>query len=281
MRYLFVGNRKFVLKQMLDMELNVEKALVIDSSHLANDVKTLDVEYESICSKDDLLQQIDLIDPEILISNGCPFILPVEQMKKRLYVNIHPSFLPDLRGVDPVIGAILFQRDSGATCHLMNENIDDGDIISQVKIPYSEDLDVSMLYQLSFIAEVEVFISAHKQNFVPVKQQKLADNHIYYKRSENDRLISFDEDIQNIVNKVKAFNNKSQGCYFHYKGETFKVYDASIVANEYLGRHADSFENNQIVLVYEDTIIVKRDSLLKLNAISGNMSLMKTGDYIK
>ena len=48
-------------------------------------------------------------------------------MKKKKYVNIHPSFLPDLRGIDPVLGSILFKRDAGATCHIMSEKIDAGD----------------------------------------------------------------------------------------------------------------------------------------------------------
>ena len=70
-----------------------------------------------------------------------------------------------MRGIDPVLGSILFKRDAGATCHIMSEKIDAGDIISQLKIPYSNDLDASLLYQLSFIAEKKVFHMALQKNF--------------------------------------------------------------------------------------------------------------------
>ena len=73
--------------------------------------------------------------------------------------------MPDLRGKSPINGAILYERKAGVTCHYMNDNIDDGDIISQIPIDYSEDLDAGLLYQLSFSAEGDVFEMAYKNSF--------------------------------------------------------------------------------------------------------------------
>ena len=42
-------------------------------------------------------------DYDILVSNGCPYILPLNELKKAKYVNVHPSLLPNLKGIDPVI----------------------------------------------------------------------------------------------------------------------------------------------------------------------------------
>ena len=91
--------------------------------------------------------------------------MPINKIKKGRYTNIHPSYLPDLKGIDPVLGSIKFSRDGGATCHEINERIDDGPIISRIKIPFTKDLDVTVLYQLSFVAEKEVFNEAFKNNF--------------------------------------------------------------------------------------------------------------------
>lgn len=52
---------------------------------------------------------------------------------------------------------LLFDRSCGATCHIMDDNIDTGDIISRVKIPTTPDIEAGILYQLCFKAEVEVF----------------------------------------------------------------------------------------------------------------------------
>ena len=76
----------------------------------------------------------------------------------------------------------MFSRDCGATCHHINEVIDGGDIISS-KIPFSKDLDVSLMYQLSFIAEKEVFHEAFKANFLIRKKQEIGGFIILGKRT--------------------------------------------------------------------------------------------------
>lgn len=50
-------------------------------------------------------------------------------------LNIHPSLLPSYRGVDPVFYAMLNnEKHIGTTVHLLDEQFDTGDIISQEKI---------------------------------------------------------------------------------------------------------------------------------------------------
>ena len=164
MKFVFVGNRKFVLEEMIKIGLNLD-IIVIKNTHLQSESLLNKLDFSIISSKAELLHKLESINFDVLISNGCPFILPVSTMKKKKYVNIHPSFLPDLRGIDPVLGSILFKRDAGATCHIMSEKIDAGDIISQLRIPYSNDLDASLLYQLSFIAEKKFFIWHFKKIF--------------------------------------------------------------------------------------------------------------------
>ena len=119
-------------------------------------------------------------------------------MKKRIYANIHPSHLPDLKGIDPCLGSILYSRDGGATCHIMDDTIDGGPIISRVKIPFSKDLDVSLMYQLSFLAEKKVFHESFKENFVAKINHEEGD-WIYYSRKSNDKIINFNEDPEKII----------------------------------------------------------------------------------
>jgi methionyl-tRNA formyltransferase len=88
-------------------------------------------------------------------------------MKKshQIFINIHPSLLPDLKGKHPINGAILFDRKHGVTCHHMDDGIDTGSVIANIEIPITDDLDLGLLYQLSFIAEGEVFEKAHSLKF--------------------------------------------------------------------------------------------------------------------
>ena len=282
MKYIFVGNRKFVLMEMLKIQLDIVAVFVVKNTHLANDIQNMGVNYELISSKKQLLDRLENTEYDVLVSNGCPYILPIKKMKKIKYVNIHPSLLPDLKGIDPVIGSILFKRDAGTTCHIMDDSIDGGDIISQVKIPYSTDLDVSLLYQLSFTAEKECFIKALNRNFVSIEIQEKMDNAIYYSRKQDDRIITFDESIEEIENKIKAFNNKSQGAFFIYNDLEYKVFDMKILSNTYLMNYALNFNDFEVIFCYEDNVIFKKgENLIKFNQVIGDLSKIRVKTYLK
>jgi methionyl-tRNA formyltransferase len=281
MKYIFIGNRKFVLEEMINQELNIVDIIVVANSHLEYDIKYMDCKYTLINTKKELLKYIDELNYDVLVSNGCPYILPISKMGKKLFINIHPSFLPDLKGADPVIGSVLFRRDGGVTCHIMDETIDGGDIIAQVKIPFSLDLNATLLYQLSFIAEKEVFTKALYEQFRSIESQKKDNSTIYYTRIPEDKCINFGDSVDTIINKIKAFNNKSQGAIFKYKNVIFKVFDIKILTNQYLNRYALDFEDLIILFCYEDSIIFKKDdNIIQFNQVIGDLSIIDINSYI-
>lgn len=51
---------------------------------------------------------------DILISSGCPYILPVTELTKlkrdSKYINIHTSLLPDCKGRHPINAALLLDE---------------------------------------------------------------------------------------------------------------------------------------------------------------------------
>ena len=106
LKYVFVGNRKFVLEEMMALKLNLQ-VLVIKNTHLEKDDLLNNINHKIIENKKELLDYINNNEFDILISNGCPHILPISKLKKKIYANIHPSFLPDLKGIDPCLGSIL------------------------------------------------------------------------------------------------------------------------------------------------------------------------------
>jgi len=280
-KYIFIGNRRFVLEEMLRLRLNVVEVFVVSGTHLENDIKNMKCKHILISSKAELIERLESSNYDILVSNGCPYILPIRKMQQKTYINIHPSLLPDLKGVDPVIGSILFNRDAGATCHIMDDSIDGGDIISQVKIPYSNDLDVSLLYQLSFIAEKECFTKALNLNFKAIKIQEDENGLIYYTRKQQDKYIKFNESISEMTNKIKAFNNKSQGAFFIYGNAEYRVFDLDVLSNEFLREYASNFEDLKILFCYEDSIIFNKDGcVVKFHQVSGDLSKIQTNTFI-
>lgn len=262
-RFIFVGNRRFVLEQMLLEGLNVTTVFVVHGTHLHRDLENGLLSIPNgvviIKSKVELFGLLKQLKFDTLVSNGCPFILPINELPKARYVNVHPSYLPDLRGKDPTIGAILFERDSGATCHVMDEGIDTGPIIAQVRIPFTRDLDVTTLYQLSFIAEKQAFSLALSQNFKPSSIQTKHSLLISYGRKRADQVISFKEPNELLLQKIKAFNNRTAGCEFKICDNRFRVLSAQVMNNPFLVSYVASFPPLTVILSYEDTIIFHKD----------------------
>lgn len=272
-KYVFIGNRPAVLENMISKSLNIVKIFVLNESFLHRSLKNKSLNFSVVESKKKLIEQLNSIDFDFLILNGCPYILPILGYKneKALLLNIHPSFLPTLRGADPVPGALLMSENSGATCHLIDSGIDTGDIISQIKIPFTRDLDADLLYRLSFICESKVFDIAFKRGFKVLKKQEKSKNNSYYSRLQVDQKINFESDSPDLMlSKILAFGNKSQGVIFYYKRLEFKVYCAMKLHNSFLYKHSDSFLNGDIIFCYEDVIIFKFcDEIIKFYKVKG------------
>ena len=277
--YVFVGNRIFVLDEMLRMKLKIDKVFAVRGSHLERQLGERGFPCVAVETKAQLLGELAKVEFDVLVSNGCPFLLPVAGYRKpdAVLVNIHPSYLPDLRGKDPVPGALLYRRDSGATCHRIDAGIDTGEIVAQVKISYSDDLDVGILYQLSFLAEKDVFGQAFARGFAPIGAQPAAIDLIYYSRSPGDQLIDFEkDDLDLIVRKVSAYGNRSQGVRFFAGGHEFKTFVARALRNRYLMEKAAGYRENEIMFCYEDVLVVRKgDSVLKLERVVGPLDKLK------
>lgn len=260
--YVFAGNRAFVLEQMLKLGLNIKEIWAVKGSYLQRYLDNKNMKYSLIENKADFLKDVEMTDFDFFISNGLPIILPAEHLRdiRKKFINIHPSLLPELRGRDPVPGALLFQKDSGATCHLMDEGIDTGPVISQIRIENTEDLEAGLLYQLSFMAEGEVFKMAYEREFMPMGVQDFAGRGSYYSFQKDDLRIDLErEDAKEIIAKVKAFASKSKGAFFEYAGRVYKCSNAQMIKNPYLLKKMDDEKNHSFVMMYEDKMIYKTD----------------------
>ena len=285
-RFVFVGNRRFVLERMLQDHLDLCAVFVVQGTHLQRDLEggVLGNLANAVVIRDkaDLLARLRTTEFDVLVSNGCPYILPVADLPKARYVNIHPSYLPDLRGADPAIGAVLFGRDAGATCHVMDAGIDTGPIIAQVRIPFSEDLDVTTLYQLSFVAEQQAFSQSLARDFKPAFEQTAHGDLMYYSRRKEDRIIDFTESNELLLRKVKAFNNRSAGCEFIAQGHRYRAFSARRMENPFLADFVSGFPALTAALSYENCIVFHKDGQVlrfeQIDSIDG--AVISVGDRL-
>ena len=278
-KYFFVGTRFYCLEKMLELGLNIVCAAVIRDSFAEKGLKERNIESVTIESKQQLLVLIKNTDFDVLVSNGCPYILPISKLRKgdEKYINIHPSLLPDLRGMNPVNGAILFDRPQGTTCHYMDDGIDTGAIISQTKIVEKPDIPLDLLYQLTFMSEAEAFLKAYARDFEPNGVKQDQDGTIYYTRKIEDQIITENDDLDLIIRKVKAFQIEGQYARFVKNGKTYYAKELIVFENEFLD--TCDYKNKQIIKIYGNNVVSKFDDKYLLWRLDNTLEL-KVGENL-
>lgn len=277
-KVVFIGNRLNVierLKNLADVEL--VRAYVLEGSLLDRNLSGLGlnealVETFTMQEKQRLFDELSNLDFDILISNGCPFILPVTSMKKehQLFINIHPTLLPDLKGKTPLSGVFLTHRQFiGATMHYIDDGIDTGKIIFQEKIELTDDIDQGLVYKLSFDLEGVAFqkgfqlLQENQFQFDGTAQQGEGS---YFNRTDDLQTIDVTSDTTDlIIDKIKSFNLRGQGTTFPAAENTYRVYFAEKIVNPYILDTYKEVATAAIAFTYDNKVVIKTvDGMVKL-----------------
>lgn len=268
-RFIYAGNRSTVLRRMLALGLKVDHVLPTSGSWLEREMSELKLTHTPISSKAEAIDFLLKTPFDVFVSTGFRFILPISQLRQvhphAKFVNIHPSWLPDLRGADPIPGAILFGRDSGVTCHLMDDGIDTGPIISRQRIKYFDGLDAKLLYRLCFNHEPTVFEDALRRIFDPQLVEIGKSVHlkpIYYTAKSEDAWFSRDDDASQLVRRVRAFNTPKRGFHFKVGDKQFRGFDAlKLPDSTSFGMEGDCPNEWMVAEVYEDCLIINKNKI--------------------
>lgn len=271
--FVYVGNRYYVYKKMVQYNLNIVKVFAVRGSYLEEYLINNEIEFEYIDSKRELINMIKEQEYDILISSGCPYILPVTELTKlkrdSKYINIHTSLLPDCKGRHPINAALLFGRKHGVTCHYMDDGIDTGDIIEQIEIPITDDVSLELLYKISFITEADVFEKALNNNFRVKKQINECVNTIYYTRNKQDYYIKTEDDVDMLFRRVRAFSTKGQYAKINIAGEIVEIKNAKLISNPFVVNKYMSVDNNKVCVTYGNNILMKfQGKLLELETVN-------------
>ena len=88
----------------------------------------------------DLIEKLEKLKPDLAIIAAYGKILPKEilEIPQHGFINVHPSLLPKYRGASPIQNAILNgDKETGVTIMKIDEEMDHGDIISNLKFKIS------------------------------------------------------------------------------------------------------------------------------------------------
>jgi methionyl-tRNA formyltransferase len=135
---------------------------------------------------------------------------------------------------------------------------------------------------LSFVAEQNVFSQALALGFEPQCGQPNSAGSIYYSRKPADQVISFRESNDLILQKIKAFNNRSQGCSFNIRGISYRVFSAQRMHNPFILEVLEGFPEYVVGLSYENGIVFRKDGeiLRFLDVLSANGEAISVGTNV-
>lgn len=266
---IFIGNRSGALRGVPNFrELRLTRVWGLANSPLDREWQSLNIDAEyvrfDLKDKPAVLDHLARTDFDILLSNGCPFVVPLVTLRKpgRLFVNLHPSLLPRLRGTHPINGVLLTgERRAGATLHHMTDRVDAGNIIYQQGFDVTDDLDLGILYSLVFDLEAEVFNIGMQRlvasGFADAGREQSGPSS-YYTRKPQDMQVDFREMSDcDIATRVRAFGIASQGAVAEVAGAPRRLLEAAPLRNPYLLSKYAAREPGTLLLTCDGYSLVK------------------------
>jgi methionyl-tRNA formyltransferase len=277
----FIGNRMHALSVLLASpeKYNLEEIFVLKDSFLQQELAEKHIPFRLFSgdaeSRRLITEWLMKHNFDILISNGCPFILPVDLLsgrhEKALFINVHPTYLPHLKGKTPLNGVILLgYEEIGATVHYMQAAVDTGNIIFQKKIHLTPDLDQGLIYFLSFLLEGEVMQEAlHilENSQFTFKGHAPAGNGSSFNRKDSLFTVDFAVDTDaDIIRKISSVGITSQGVLLHFENKTYRVFEAEKIINPFLLKQFEKSEPGDLLLVYSNKVLIRtREGIVKFS----------------
>lgn len=152
-------------------------------------------------------------------------------------INLHMAPLPKYRGCNQFSYAIINgDKEFGTTLHLMNEKVDAGDIIAQLKFPIPEFCTAELLFQLTEYYSLKLFENNIQKilnnDFNTIPQSSLSSSSEYHYRNEIENLKKIDLSWEK--NKIIS----------HILATTFKGYEPPYIL----------INNKKFYIISEDNI---------------------------
>jgi len=271
------SNRTGVLEEIRKNSfLRLQHVFAVKDSALERGIEGVPHSLIRPGGKSEFLDELAGMEFDLFVSNGCPVIVPVSKLIKshQLFINVHPSLLPEFRGYHPANGVLLKgAKEAGATLHEMVDRVDRGVVIHQERFPITPDLDLGLLYHLLFRTEARAFsggIQKIFENGFKYGGEPQGEGVSYYRRTPEDMRVDFEVmDDAEILRRIRAFGISSQGARCNLGGRSYNLFEAQALINPLLNALYLDHAPGSIVLKYEDALVVRsRQSLIRVSKFS-------------
>jgi methionyl-tRNA formyltransferase len=196
-------------------------------------------------------------EPDILVANNWRTWLPPEifTLPRHGTLNVHDSLLPAYAGFSPLIWALINgEPEVGVTAHMMDADLDAGDIVLQRAVPVGpQDTTTDLFYKtVDLIGPITVdalaLIATGRTNWVKQDRSKAS---FFHKRSVEDSRIDWTWPAEDIERLVRAQSDPYPNAFTHHRGNRIRVVKASVSQACYGGTPGRVFirEGDGVVIV--------------------------------
>lgn len=229
------------------------------------------------------LQEILELKPDLIVTAAFGQILPKKLLDAPKYgcINVHASLLPELRGGAPIHYAIIQgKKETGITIMYMVEQLDAGDMISQVKVPIDERDTVGSLHDKLSEAGAKLLSETLPKLLngvvTPIKQKDEEATFAYNIKREDER-INWNRPGEEIYNHIRGLNPWPV-AFTTLNGETLKIWWGEKV------EITQTAEPGTIIDVVPDGLIVatKNNTAIKITELQpAGKKKMSTEQFLR
>jgi methionyl-tRNA formyltransferase len=226
---------------------------------------------------------IKSLQPELIVVVAYGKILPrkILEIPSKGCVNLHSSYLPDLRGAGAIpLSIIRGYKQTGITTMYMNEEMDAGDIIEQKKVKIGREDTAATLSEK--LAEEGAKLLPHtlkdiKQGSGNATAQDTGRITYAPLLKKEDGLLDWSKNAEEIFNLVRGLN-PWPSAYTYLEGKMFKIHKAQVIPGDNL-----QSSPGEISEINKNTLIVAtgKDSLSLLEVQIEGKKKMPVKDFLQ
>ena len=205
----------------------------------------------------ELIDRVAALAPDVMVANNWRTRLPEELIAIPAHgvLNLHDSLLPKFTGFSPVIWSLISGAShTGLTAHLMDAELDTGDVLVQraVEITPTSTGTSLVLDTLDLVPEVlEIALDQLEFGTATPVPQDLRERTFFHKRSERDGVIDWAWPAADIERFVRALSDPYPNAYTYFRGERLRVIASHVSRCTYGGTPGRVFieEDGGMVIV--------------------------------
>ncbi len=201
------------------------------------------------------------IECSILLSINYLFLIESDiiSLPSMYAINIHGSLLPKYRGRTPHVWSIINgEKNTGITAHLIDENLDNGDIVKQIIVPIEEEdtgAEILKKYNELYPKLVETILLEIETNTIKSHAQDSSKATVFGKRTPSDGQINWNWSKERIRDWIRAQARPYPGAFTYIDKKKLIIHKATYSD---IGFHAN--QPNGLVLNSDSTKAIIKTS---------------------